>query len=99
MATKTSTVNLRIEYEVKRQAEDILNRLGIPRAVAIDMFYRQIIAHNGIPFSLTLPTNVPSRDTLSKPEFDYMISNGIKQAQEGDSFDVDEVFEMLETDK
>ncbi len=96
MATKTATVNLRIEYEVKRQAEDILDRLGIPRAVAIDMFYRQIIAHNGIPFSLTLPNKIPSREELTKHEFDYMISNGLEQAKTDRSFDVEEVFSELE---
>jgi addiction module RelB/DinJ family antitoxin len=62
--SKTANVNSRISLEVKQQAEHILDNLGIPRAVAIDMFYRQIIAHNGIPFSVTLPTYVPARDEI-----------------------------------
>lgn len=96
MAVKTANVNSRMQVNIKQQAEGILDRLGIPRSVAIDMYYRQIIAHNGIPFSLTLPQTVPARDGMTKAEFDKMMAVGLKQAKEDDSFDVDEVFAELE---
>ena len=96
MAVKTANVNSRMKLDIKQQAEAILERLGIPRSVAIDMFYRQIIAHNGIPFSVTLPTDVPARDELTTAQFNQMMATGLKQAREDDSFDVDEVFEELE---
>lgn len=96
MAVKTANVNSRMQLNIKQQAEGILDRLGIPRSVAIDMYYRQIIAHNGIPFSLTLPQTVPARDDMTKAEFDKMMAVGLKQAKEDDSFDVDEVFAELE---
>lgn len=96
MAAKTANVNSRITIDVKKQAEQILERLGIPRSVAIDMFYRQIIAHNGIPFALTLPAGIPSRDELTETQFNQMMEKGLEQAKSGDSFDVDEVFDELE---
>lgn len=96
MATKTANMNLRIKLDIKQQAEEILEQLGIPRSVAIDMFYRQIIAHNGIPFSLTLPVKASARDEMSLAQFDKMMEIGLKQAKEGDSFDIDEVFDELE---
>ena len=96
MAVKTANVNSRMKLNIKQQAEDILDRLGIPRSVAIDMYYRQIIAHNGIPFSLTLPTTVASRDEMTTAQFDRMMATGLQQAKEDDSFDVDEVFAELE---
>ena len=92
MAVKTANVNTRMKLDIKQQAEEILDRLGIPRSVAIDMYYRQIIAHNGIPFSLTLPTTVPARDEMTAAQFDQMMATGLRQAKEDDSFDVDEVF-------
>lgn len=55
MAVRTANVNSRMKLDIKQQAEDILERLVIPRSVAIDMYYmyyRQIIAHNGIQFQL-----------------------------------------------
>ena len=96
MAIKTANVNSRMELDIKQQAEDILDRLGIPRSVAIDMYYRQIIAHNGIPFSLTLPTTVPARDEMTTAQFNQMMDTGLRQAKKDDSFDVDEVFAELE---
>ena len=94
MATKTANVNSRMQADIKEQAESILERLGIPRSVAIDMFYRQIIAHNGIPFDVTLP--VPVRSEMSDEEFDNMISVGLEQAKTGKTRSVEEVFSNLE---
>ncbi|MCT7830374.1 MAG: type II toxin-antitoxin system RelB/DinJ family antitoxin, partial [Lactobacillus iners] len=39
--TKTANVNVRIQENIKQQAEQILETIGISRATAIDMFYRQ----------------------------------------------------------
>lgn len=97
MAAKTANVNSRMQSDIKQQAERILERLGIPRSVAIDMYYRQIIAHNGIPFSVTLPATVPARDEMTKAEFNRMMATGLQQAKDDDSFNVDEVFKDLET--
>ena len=52
---KTSNLYARIEPEVKEQAEGILSALGIPVSNAINMFYKQIILHRGIPFDVKLP--------------------------------------------
>ncbi len=97
MAAKTANVNSRMQSDIKQQAERIIERLGIPRSVAIDMYYRQIIAHNGIPFSVTLPAKVPARDEMTKAEFNRMMATGLQQAKDDDSFNVDEVFKDLET--
>ncbi|HBE10369.1 MAG TPA: type II toxin-antitoxin system antitoxin, RelB/DinJ family [Lachnospiraceae bacterium] len=95
MAIKTANVNSRMNVDIKQKAESILDRLGIPRSVAIDMYYRQIIAHNGIPFSVTLPVTIPARDEMTMEQFDEMMEEGLKQAKADDSFDVDEVFSEL----
>ena len=41
MAVKTANVTARIQPNIKEQAEEILERLGIPVSVFIDMAYRQ----------------------------------------------------------
>ena len=43
MAAKTANVTARIQPNIKEQAEAILERLGIPVSVFIDMTYRQVI--------------------------------------------------------
>ena len=97
-ATKTANVNARIDSNVKTRAEAILSRIGLPRSVAIDAFYRQIIIHGGIPFSLTVPdSKLPAFDEMSTAEFNKMMAAGLAQAKVDDSFDVDEVFDELES--
>ena len=96
MATKTANVNSRMELEIKQQAEAILERLGIPRSVAIDMYYRQIIAHNGIPFRVAMPKEIPARDSMTDDEFNHMMAIGLQQAKDGETLTLEEAFAGLE---
>ena len=57
MATKTANILARVEPEVKMEAEKIMNELGIPASVVINMLYKQIILTKSIPFPLTLTPN------------------------------------------
>ena len=95
MATKTANVTARIQPNIKEQAETILERLGIPVSVFIDMAYRQVIMRDGIPFSLDIPDKLITRDTLTKTEFDTMMQNGLSQAKRDDSVSVEEAFSQL----
>ena len=56
MATKSANLYVRIEPDVKEQAERILSALGIPASNAINMFYKQIILNRGLPFEVKIPT-------------------------------------------
>ena len=55
---KSVAINVRVSPEVKRQAEEVLELLGIPMSTAIDMYLRQIALTGSIPFELTLPVNL-----------------------------------------
>ena len=91
---KTASVNVRIQENIKEQAEKILSQIGLSRAVAIDLFYRQIIMNNGIPFSLTIPKlEVPIRDTMSEEEFHKMMNKGMQQVKNNESQDMENVFD------
>ena len=52
---KTAMTHARLTPEVKEKAESILRELGISISSAYEMFYRQIIAHRGLPFDPRLP--------------------------------------------
>ena len=62
---KNATVSARVEYDVKNEAEEILEQLGIPVSVVINSLYRQIIFKHGIPFSLTVPSAVVAGRRIS----------------------------------
>lgn len=59
MATKSANLYVRIEPDVKEQAESILSALGIPASNAINMFYKQIILNRGLPFEVKIPATRP----------------------------------------
>lgn len=67
MATKSANLYVRIEPEVKEQAENILSTLGISTSNAINMFYKQIILQRGIPFEVKIPiSNLVDADSFQK---------------------------------
>ena len=94
--SKTANVNVRIQENIKKQAEQILETIGISRATAIDMFYRQIILNNGIQFAIKIPRHLPIRESMDDDSFNLLMANGYVQAIQGESYDIDDVFEELE---
>lgn len=98
MAAKTANVTARIQPEIKQHAEAILDRLGIPVSVFIDMAYRQVIMRDGVPFSLEIPNTLTTRDTLSKAEFDTIMQTGLAQAKKDDSLTVEDAFNQLKAE-
>lgn len=82
---KDATVHSRIDGIIKSKAERILKRVGLGPSDAIDIFYRQIIFHNGIPF----PIEIPNEETLQ----------AIKELENGKGItkydSVDELIESL----
>jgi DNA-damage-inducible protein J len=55
--SETKTLNLRVDSELKHQAELIFADLGIPTSTAINMFLRSVVRCGGIPFDLRLSAN------------------------------------------
>ena len=93
---KDSTVSARVEYNVKSEAEEILEKLGIPVSVVINSLYRQIIYKHGVPFSLTIPAEPHTLDTISKSEFDFKLQHSYEQALAGEGKPFEQVFDELE---
>lgn len=96
MAAKTASVLARIEPDVKMQAEAVMERLGVPASVVINMLYKQIILTQSIPFSLSLTQRPLARNEMSKAKFDTMMSRGYADALPGRYEDVDKVFDELD---
>lgn len=95
MATKSANVVARVEQDVKEQAEEIMGQLGIPVSVVINMLYKQIIMTHSIPFSLSIPTKLPTRDDMSQEVFDAVMLRGVKEAREDHARPVEAVMEDL----
>lgn len=83
MTTKSANIYARIEPEVKEKAEEILNQLGIPSSLAINMFYKQIILQNGIPFELKIPSAPINFNDLSDDEINRELEKGYNDINNG----------------
>lgn len=59
-----SIVQANIDTDIKQEAEDILQKLGISPNIAINTFYRQIIFQHGIPYPINLPEELKEKYSL-----------------------------------
>lgn len=73
MASLTSAINIQIDSETKRKATDILNNLGLSMSTAINIFLRQVIKKDGLPFEVNNNSNDDLLDAIE--EIRDMINN------------------------
>ena len=93
MATKSANLYVRIEPDVKEQAEGILAALGIPASNAINMFYKQIILQRGLPFEVKMPSVRPvDMSALSESELDTELEKGYADIKDGRTREAKKVF-------
>ena len=82
--SKSSSIYTRVEPELKEQVDQVLARLGLPMASAINLFLHQIVIHNGIPFELKLPINKPlDYSMLTTEQFDTEMEKGLADYNDG----------------
>lgn len=53
--SKTATIRARIEPSLKEHVEEIFKKLGLNTTEAINLFYKQVVLNNGLPFELKIP--------------------------------------------
>lgn len=53
MDNKTSAINIQIDSNVKKEATMVLTELGLSMSSAINLFLKQVVKKNGIPFEIT----------------------------------------------
>lgn len=98
MAT-TSTINARIDTELKKNAEKILAQLGISPSNAIQILYRQIILTRGLPLNLHLPPIKPTAiGDMSIEELDKELMKGVESLKTDRDYTADEVDAELARD-
>ena len=59
---KDANLSIRVDKEVKEQAEEVLKRLGIPMSSAINIFLNQIILRQGLPFDVKITEPIYEED-------------------------------------
>jgi addiction module RelB/DinJ family antitoxin len=81
---KTANVFIRVEPDLKAQVETVLEKLGLPMASAIALYFNQIVLQQGIPFPLKATSDKPlSYGSLTKEQFDSEIQKGMDDLSAG----------------
>jgi DNA-damage-inducible protein J len=86
MAVKTAIVRTRVEPKLKREANKILNKLGLSESEGVRLLLKSLVLHKGLPYELKIP-NAETRKAIDEVD-KGIYSKGYK--------DVDEMFADLE---
>jgi len=82
-----ANINIRVDGDVKNKAQEVFAALGLDMTTAVNIFLRQAIRRNGIPFDLM---NVKRRN--NPPQFGCM-KGKIRESADHDWFEPVEDFE------
>lgn len=79
---------------MKRRAEEVLSRLGIPMSTAIDMYLNQISLTGGIPFAVTLPKapDTINTDLMTTKELHAKLQKGYDDIEAGNVQNAESAF-------
>jgi len=53
--TKSTAITVRLDPQIKKDAQVILNELGLTTTQAVSMFFKQISLNKGLPFAVEIP--------------------------------------------
>ena len=63
MAGATTNISIRMDTELKTQADALFSELGMNLSTAFNIFVRQSLREGRIPFEVTL--NTPTKETIA----------------------------------
>lgn len=69
----STNLNIRIDKNVKEMSEKLFEELGLNMTTAINMFLRQAIRVNGIPFEIK--GNISNKETLEAIDESIKLAN------------------------
>lgn len=64
----TTNINVRVSVELKKQAEELFEDLGLSMSSAITLFLKSAVNYDGIPFDIKRTPNLVTRKVLNEYE-------------------------------
>ena len=93
----TTNINIRIDARIKQEAETLFDKLGFSISGAINVFFRQAIRLQEIPFEIKAKTEAEEKyDEYFTPEVVKSILESEEKIKRGEciSFTLDELIAM-----
>ena len=89
---KTSNIYVRVEPNIKEQAEIVLEQLGIPMSNAVSIFLRQVVMQNGLPFEVKIHGSRPiAIADMSEAQFNMEMLKAKNDFEKGKTYSLEEV--------
>lgn len=63
MSANTTNISIRMDSDVKAEADALFNELGMSLTTAINIFIRESLREGGIPFAIKIDN--PSKETIA----------------------------------
>ena len=89
---KGQTLHMRIDSDLKNDADALFSQLGITTTDAVSIFLHQALIHGGFPFPICLP-NFNDETIAALKEAKEIAESGQRRFE-----NIDEMFESLEKD-
>ena len=79
-----TNITIRIDEKVKHEAETLFNKLGLSISGAINVFFRQAIREQAIPFPISAKSAEEKYDEYFNPHNMKILKESISQAEHGE---------------
>lgn len=84
-----ASVNVRMDKDIKKEAEQLFAEMGMTMSNAINVFVRQVVRQQKIPFEISV-------EKVAKPHPVYGSGKGLMQIAEDFDAPLDELREYME---
>ena len=86
--TQYQNINFRMNKDIKKQFDSILEEIGLNPSTAFNMFARLVVRENGLPFPITIkkenPASVKTKIIKADKEKSFAAIKGILSGHEID---------------
>ncbi|WP_304066264.1 type II toxin-antitoxin system RelB/DinJ family antitoxin [Megamonas hypermegale] len=70
----TTSMNIRIDSDLKKNMEAIFSELGLTTSAAFTIFAKAVVRNEGIPFELTLKPNAETLQAMDDALYGHNLS-------------------------
>ncbi|WP_294160628.1 type II toxin-antitoxin system RelB/DinJ family antitoxin [uncultured Selenomonas sp.] len=90
----TTSMTIRMDPEIKKEAQELFRSLGLDMTTAINLFLRQSLMHRGLPFAVRQPRprhHITAIGGMTRAELDAELQKGVDSMKAGKVYTADEV--------
>lgn len=95
--SKTDSIFVRMDFELKENTEKILSKLNISPTTVVEMLYSQIITFRAIPFDISIPPGRPkSIHDFTEEDLLKSLEESDRDYEKGFYYTLEEINEILD---